>query len=499
MDTPSVSPALVESMRTDFDVLLAACWAEVEETASPETLATLHSPLLREVRANCLHYIATLLAGEMHAARLTRSKHRYRSLSPGLQRAEALRIEVRDEKRAELRERHHEFRIRGFEPLCRWLLALLRPEEYRWHFEQAATAVTGSAARYRLPAAELWSWAVTHGWPVPAATPEAERLLALDEDEFVRAVRRSLTVEYIPALDEIPVVERWCRALGSVEVEVRADIDETARYGPKAAHLRRLSELYEEFAVLRFHRGVAKVAFQELRNSIAAAVDGEPGYDVPGFHAAAAAACVAAHPELWQRIRAVVAAHRELLESPDFDFGTGSELAEMLCTAVLPETAVPSEPAEPAAVLPVETADPIEVAVDGSGFGATGGYGWAAADGRLGGGRCTEGTSATETEVLAICAAVLAPEFTGRPLVVLSDCVGAVEAVTAALVWGAPASFPKTEAVRERLRAAVARPIPFTVRWVRSRSGNMLHDRAHRLARAGRAGAAPAQFADLSA
>ncbi len=190
--------------------------------------------------------------------------------------------------------------------MCGWLMKMLLPEDYSRVFE----AEWGAAPqRSRLPRFDWYAWAVDNDWLPASDTPDTDRLLSLDDSAFVAAVRRSLTVEYVPGLDESPVVERWYRALSSVELQVRADIAVTlgaARLARDRALTRRLDELrerYEEFAVLRVHRSVARRCFHDLRETVITAVDAADSDRARGCHARTAAILADAEPVLWLRVR----------------------------------------------------------------------------------------------------------------------------------------------------------------------------------------------------
>ncbi|MGW4365116.1 hypothetical protein ACWEKT_05665 [Nocardia takedensis] len=484
-DAP-VSEVLVESMLSDFDVLAAACRAEVEETASSEVLAALRSPRLLWVCAHGLHYVQTQFEGEVQVGKLAYSRARLEQVSARCRRAEQLRNEAARGWRAANTLRHRRGGRQEFGNMCGWLMKMLLPEDYSRVFE----AEWGAAPqRSRLPRFDWYAWAVDNDWLPASDTPDTDRLLSLDDSAFVAAVRRSLTVEYVPRLDESPVVERWYRALSSVELQVRADIAVTlgaARLARDRALTRRLDELrerYEEFAVLRVHRSVARRCFHDLRDTAITAVDAADSDRARGCHARTAAILAAAEPVLWLRVREAIEANRAVWESADFEFTTASAWAERLAADVA--TRVPRGPE----LVPGHESHaddgtyPLEVAVDASGYGVAGGYGWAAADGRTGGGRCTTGISATETEVMAICEAALSPALAGRSLHIRSDCVSAVEAIVTALDTGSVGAYPVSQAVRARVCEAIGRRTPFTVQWVASRTGHPLHDRAHRLAR----------------
>ncbi|WP_216912775.1 hypothetical protein [Nocardia noduli] len=483
---------LVESMLSDFDVLAAACRAEIEGTASPEVIAVLHSPALCWVRTHGLHYVQTLFEGEMHVCRLSGRDSRRREAASAYQRAETLRLAALSRWRAELADRHRNSGPRTFEEMCAWLMKLLLPEDYSREFGSAMIVADGCPDRGRLPSHDWYAWGVEHGWSTPRSTPETDRVMALGESAFVDTVRRSLTVEYIAGFDEPPVVERWWRALSRVELLIREDmrsirgrLRRSARRAPEH-QLTRLRELYEEFAVLRVHRSVALRVYNELRDAVATAVKQAEAGIVSDCHTVAAAAVARAHPEMYRQVREVVAAHRKVWEDEDFDFATASDFAQELITAVAPERAVAEDPLPLYEVPGYCTDDPLEVAVDASGYGSAGGYGWMAADGRTGSGRCTWGISSTESEVIAICEAASAPQLAGRTLHILSDCVAAVDAVDSALTTGVVGNYPVSEAVRDQLRTVLGRTEPFTVQWGASRTGHRLHDRAHCLARSGR-------------
>ncbi|NKY43536.1 hypothetical protein [Nocardia cerradoensis] len=492
MTDVQISTSLLDSLSSDFDVLAAACWSEVEDTASPETLSALHSPQLRHARADGLHYVQTILEGELQILTLSHKRRERETVTRAHQRAQALRVAAIKELRAERGHRHRADQPpRDLDLMSAWLLKLVLPEDYSHQFDLAMASTGIAPERGRLPNHEWWAWAVEHGWMAAEISPDADRLLALADDEFDRTVRRSLTVEYVAGLDENPVIERWRRALSRVEVRVRTDMQRIgdrarqARPSPCPGQLSRVRELYEEFASLRVHRSVAQRLYNELRDAVATNVNAADAGLVDQCHVRAAAALAEANPSLWQSIREVVTAHRARWERDDFDFSMAAELAEELLAEIPWATPhlTPADTKVTSTALDNETREPLEVAVDASGYAATGGYGWTAADGRTGSGHSTAANSATEGEVIAICEAVLAPELRTRPLHILSDCTAAVDAVTSALATGSAGAFPISQPVRERLHAAIQRPVPFTVHWIPSRTGHHLHDRAHRLAR----------------
>ncbi|MBF4997018.1 hypothetical protein IRT45_07615 [Nocardia sp. BSTN01] len=486
------STSLLDSLLSDFDVLAAACWSEIEGTASPETLSALHSPPLRNARADGLHYAQTILEGELQILTLSHQVRGRETVARAYQQAQTLRVAVIKELRAERGNRHRATQPpRDLDLMSAWLLKLILPEDYSHHFDLAIASAGAEPGRGRLPTHNWWAWAVEHGWMTTTVSADAQRLLALPDDAFDGTVRRSLTKEYIAGLDEYPVIERWWRALSRVEVGIRTDMqrirDRARRAGPSPSRgqLSRLRELYEEFASLRVHRSVAQRLYNELRDAVAAQVNADEGGLVEQCHADARTALAEANPILWQSIRSVVIAHRVRWEREDFDFSAAAELAEELL-AEIPWAAprfIPADPATGGSPLDDTSHEPLEVAVDASGYAATGGYGWTAADGRTGSGHCTAANSATEGEVIAICEAALALELRTRPLRIVSDCTGAVDAVTSALTTGVVGAFPISQPARDRLRAAIQRPVPFTVHWIASRTGHQLHDRAHRLAR----------------
>ncbi|WP_063002624.1 hypothetical protein [Nocardia mikamii] len=492
MTGAEISTSLLDSLSSDFDVLAAACWSEIEGTASPKTITTLHSPSLRTSRADGLHYAQTILEGELQILALSHRVRERETVVRAYQRAQALREAVIKELRAERGNRHRATQPpRDIDLMSAWLLKLIVPEDYSRHFDLAMESAGVMPERGRLPTHNWWAWAVEHGWMTTTISPHAQRLLALSDDAFARAVRRSLTVEYIAGLDEHAVIERWWRALSQVEVRVRTDMQHIrdrarrARPSPSPGQLSRLRELYEEFASLRVHRSVAQRLYNELRDAVTASVKAAEAGLVEQCHAHARAALAEANPILWQSIRSVVIAHRARWEDDAFDFSTAAELAEELLAEIpwAAQHCIAADPTTSDNLLDDTSHELLEVAVDASGYAATGGYGWTAADGRTGSGHCTAANSATEGEVIAICEAALAPELRTRPLRILSDCTAAVDAVTSALTTGVVGAFPTSPPARDRLRAAIQRPVPFTAHWIASRTGHQLHDRAHRLAR----------------
>ncbi|WP_306360104.1 RNase H family protein [Nocardia sp. CC227C] len=493
------SESVIDSLRNDFDALLDACWAEIEETAAPGLLAALHADVLRERRVNALYYWETLLMRDLCLLKLRRGNRRERGELAELEhRAQALRVAAL----ARLREGRRTPRRtgpKGYEQVCAWVLSLLLPTEYEAAFANAMSACGLDPLRTRLPSRDWWRWAVTHGWLTETPTPEARRLLALEEAGFAAVVRRALGGARVPGSDHPAVAERWYATFKALELVLRAELDDAvAAARPLSgaaleAALPRVVERYDQLAELRVQRREALRRYLDSRDTIVELVDAATDSVRKWCGTAAAEEVGRVHRALWERVRRVVWEHRDSWDRAEFTlFGTGGgELADRLRLAV--RSTVPPRPApdgEPTAPRPVAgiPSGPLTVAADASGYGEVGGYGWAAEDGRSRSGRCVDGRSSVESEIIAICETAAAPELFERELHILSDCEQAVTAVNTAVrrraADGVP--FPVSDRVLDHVDRALGRPLPFRAQWTRGHGGHPLNEQAHRLARAAR-------------
>lgn len=479
--------------------MLDACWEEVEGTASGELLAVLHEPLMRERRIDALHYLETLLMRDLSVAKLREAGRGERAeLAARWHRTEALRLTAM----AEVRAVEHPLRRegpKGFEQVCGWLVGLLLPREYEVAFGAASQECGLAPERTRLPSHDWWLWAVRYGWLQDAATPEAAQLLSLDAAAFCEQVRRAVAGEVVPGSDTQAVAERWERAFKGIEEELRADLEAALAVAREARGpgfelaLTWVGELYEELADLRVQRRAAVRRCIAMKDEIAGAVNAATDSVREWCCSAAADRIAEDYPEMWTRVRAAVWEHRTIWERAGFSFTVdGSALADRLRLAVRrpPEQRPGGEMFSGTAVQPSSIPGPglLTVATDASGFGPVGGYGWVTADGRSGGGKCVDGKSSVESELIAICEVALAPELADRRLRILSDCDQAVEAIKTALRNRNANLLPFTvsAAVQDYVHRAIARAMPFSAKWIPGHDGHPLNEEAHRLARAAR-------------
>ncbi|MCP9623415.1 hypothetical protein FOH10_04030 [Nocardia otitidiscaviarum] len=491
------SESVIDSLRNDFDALLDACWAEIEETAAPELLTALHADALREPRVNALYYWETLLMRDLCLLKLRGGSRRERAELAELEhRAQALRVAALARLRAG-RRTPRRTGPKGYEQVCAWVLSLLLPTEYEAAFASAMRACGLDPLRTRLPSRDWWRWAVTHGWLTDTPSPAALRLLALDEPGFVAVVRRALGGARVPGSDHPAVAERWYATFKALELTLRAELDDAvAAARPLSgaaleAALPRVVEGYEQLAELRVQRREALRRYLDSRDIIVELVDAATDSVREWCGTAAADEVGRAHRALWDRVRRVVWEHRDSWDRTGFTlFGTGGgELADRLRLAVR-STAPPGPGGEPIAPRPAGgiPSGPLTVATDASGYGEVGGYGWAAEDGRSRGGRCVDGRSSVESEIIAICETAAAPELFERELRILSDCEQAVAAVNTAIRRRAAAGlpFPVSDRVLDHVDRALGRPLPFRAQWIQGHGGHALNEQAHRLARAAR-------------
>ncbi|WP_306355937.1 MULTISPECIES: hypothetical protein [unclassified Nocardia] len=132
--------SVIDSLRDDFDALLDACWAEIEETAAPELLTALHADALREPRVNALYYWETLLMRDLCLLKLRGGSRRERAELAELEhRAQALRVAALARLRAGRRPPRRTG-PKGYEQVCAWVLSLLLPTEYEAAFASAMRA-----------------------------------------------------------------------------------------------------------------------------------------------------------------------------------------------------------------------------------------------------------------------------------------------------------------------------------------------------------------------
>ncbi|WP_067687762.1 RNase H family protein [Nocardia jejuensis] len=499
MGPGTADATLIDCLGNDFEALLDACWAEVEGTASREVLTALHGPRLRAARTDALYYLETLVMRDLCIAKLTGAGKRERGELAALEnRVQGLRIAAKAEARAQAKStaRPDAKGPKGFEQMCGWLLGLLLPREYGDAFAKAMRGCGLEPERTRLPSTGWWRWAVERGWMQDTPTPEAIHLLSLDDEHFADQVRRTVAGQEVPGSESPAVVERWDRAFKGIELRVRADLDHAVSHARQARGNRtepaldRIRERYEELAELRVRRSIAFRAYLALRERIIEAVDAEGNSLRQWCSAVAADEVAAAYPALWQRVRVVVWRYRKDWDRAEFDFEVhGGALADRLRIAI-------RTTADDRAELATRTtarsehipSGPLTVATDASGYGQVGGFGWAAADGRSGGGRCVDGESSVESELIAICDTAVAAELSGRELRILSDCEQAVVAVNAVLRRRSPDALPFTvsRGVLRHVRNALCRTLPFRAEWVPGHDGHVLNEEAHRLARAAR-------------
>ncbi|MGV9411877.1 RNase H family protein [Nocardia sp. NPDC003693] len=478
--------------------MLDACWEEVEGTASGELLAALHDPGMRERRIDALHYLETLLMRDLSLAKLREAGRAERAeLADMWHRTESLRLTAMAQVRAE----EHPLRRegpKGFEQVCGWLVGLLLPREYEAAFGEASLECGLAPERTRLPSHDWWAWAVRYGWLVDTTSPAGKQLLSLDQNAFVERIRRVISGAHVAGSDDPAVVERWERAFKGIEEELRSDLEAAlavareARGASFELALTWVAELYEELADLRVQRRAAVRRCIAMKDEVAGRVNAATDSVREWCCAAAADRIAEEHAELWDRVRTVVWEHRSTWEREGFTFTVdGSALADRLRLAVREHPARQSISEVSSGALPrVSPAAPgvLAVATDASGFGPVGGYAWVTADGRSGGGKCVDGKSSVESELIAICEAALAPELSDRRLRILSDCDQAVEAVNAALRNRTANTLPFTvsAAVQDYVHRAIGRAIPFSAKWIAGHDGHPLNEEAHRLARAAR-------------
>nr|WP_237534531.1 RNase H family protein [Streptomyces sp. SID3343] len=316
---------------------------------------------------------------------------------------------------------------------------------------------------YDVPRTGYRAWALAHGHlPDESPSSEVAALAALGEDDFLAVVLADLRRAENPSLCDDALVERWLPVLSTATNVLRLELGETeqrastTRGSARNRTLSDLEALYQDLAVACVRRREAERALAAFRERLV-------------------------------RIADAALASLDLTNEPARHEGRPQHPSDAPASYDAPTTAPRSEPF----ALPPIGADTLVVAVDASlgAPSATCGFGWAAEDGRLGHGTGLA-VDSTDAETLALCLAAQAPEFTGRRLMLLSDCEHAVRTVAHVLAGSVdPAELRcgpgTTPGLTEALAVLRDRVPSVSVHHVPGHAGHELNEAADTLARLG--------------
>ncbi|WP_405551751.1 RNase H family protein [Streptomyces sp. NBC_01171] len=498
---------LIRRFADDFTGLQEAVLARMNGICAPETAAALEHVSLAGPITVALAHADVLARGEVRRAELlAQLAERLRRL-----RAHARRVRrARSQAEAVYKEQRARRLAGRSQPVDMLELRVAR---------RASPAAFAEALRQELrdrgvpdgtpqaPESDLAQWAWdrrTAGDELPAAVRE---LRDCDDDAFVRALLRDAWEEENPYLAHEAMAERWSRharaalawgryAIGQAEREVLACVPSARR-----TRLDALDAAYQDAAVLAARAREALLRTTELHERMRACVTTGPFADlVAQCRAAALARFADTEPELWHRVRELVARHQaDCRERADGCPHCHRALAALLPDAHSADTAengdgehqTDSVPADvDRYALLADLPDTAVVAVADAAVGddsALCGYGWAAEDGTTGYGDSLASSSG-EAEVLGICAAALSllEHHEDAAVVLLCDSAQAVDVVDSALRSADPALahrtllFPESRHLMGRLLRHRHR---VQVRWLKGHIGHDLNETADAFAR----------------